>query len=286
MLEPDFEIESLESYKLILDQLMLPASDLECNLKKELKHKTSIEVLGQCLVCNSQESFIVDLQYQLPQLVAACEPNWRERLVCKGCHLNNRQRLMASLMQEEMNTQLKTKCYMMEQVTPIYKWSVEKFGSDRIVGSEFLGPSFSSGDHNSGIRHEDVTNLSFESDTFDLILSNDVFEHVPQYQTAFSECYRVLRKGGKLFMTIPFHLNSEKSILRARVENGNIINILPEQYHGNPVSEEGSLVFTDFGWDLFPEILKAGFISCKMLFFRSEKHGHLGGFQNLFVAVK
>ena len=49
----------------------------------------------------------------------------------------------------------------------------------------------------------DVTNLSFEDSSFDLIISFDVFEHIDNDQKCIDECFRVLRKGGNLVFTVP-----------------------------------------------------------------------------------
>src|SRR5262249_1044144 len=40
-----------------------------------------------------------------------------------------------------------------------------------------------------------------EANTFDYILSTQVLEHVPNPDTHLSECFRLLRPGGKLFLT-------------------------------------------------------------------------------------
>ena len=49
--------------------------------------------------------------------------------------------------------------------------------------------------------------LPFEDDKFDAILSFDVFEHVQNLERTLSECYRVLKKNGRLFLVFPgfFH---------------------------------------------------------------------------------
>lgn len=49
--------------------------------------------------------------------------------------------------------------------------------------------------------------LPFENDKFDAILSYDVFEHVQELGETLNECYRVLKKGGKLIVVFPgyFH---------------------------------------------------------------------------------
>ena len=46
-------------------------------------------------------------------------------------------------------------------------------------------------------------NLPFDSETFDAILSFDVFEHVQSPRATLSECRRVLKPGGRVFLVFP-----------------------------------------------------------------------------------
>jgi len=45
--------------------------------------------------------------------------------------------------------------------------------------------------------------LSFPSETFDLIISFDVLEHITNDRQAIEKMHRVLRKGGKVFLETP-----------------------------------------------------------------------------------
>jgi len=151
---------------------------------------------------------------------------------------------------------------------------------------EYLGHEYEGGAIIKGIRHEDVENLSFPDDALDLIVSNDVFEHVPNPARAFAECVRVLRIGGVMLATIPFHSNNDESIIRATIVKGQLEHIFPPSYHGNPVSDDGSLVFTDFGWDVLKEMHKAGFSDVSIEIYASAELGHLGGGQLVFRVIK
>jgi len=196
--------------------------------------------------------------------------------------MNNRQRLMASLVKQELSCQQEKHVYLMEQVTPIYNWLITTFKSHNIIGSEYLGHEYEGGAIIKDIRHEDVENLSFTDHSLDLIVSNDVFEHVPNPAKAFSECARVLKDGGVMIATIPFHCNSDKSITRAKITTGQLEHILKPMYHGNPISTDGSLVFTDFGWDVLEEMRNAGFSDVSIEVYYSKEFGHLGGGQLVF----
>jgi ubiquinone/menaquinone biosynthesis C-methylase UbiE len=155
-----------------------------------------------------------------------------------------------------------------------------------LFGSEYLGPQYKGGEIINGIRHEDVEALSFSDNSLDLIVSNDVFEHVPNIENAFRECLRVLVPGGTLLSTFPFHCGDDFSVLRAEIKNNNIVNLQPEMYHGNPVSEKGSLVFHDFGWDLFPRLKEIGFSQISIEVYSSAEFAHLGGGQVIFRFTK
>ena len=50
-------------------------------------------------------------------------------------------------------------------------------------------------------------NLPFEDGKFDAILSHDVFEHVQDVEQVLSECNRVLKRKGKLFVVFPSYFN-------------------------------------------------------------------------------
>lgn len=48
---------------------------------------------------------------------------------------------------------------------------------------------------------QNASNLSYESNTFDVIISNDTFEHLYKPDIVMKECYRVLKEGGTLNFT-------------------------------------------------------------------------------------
>jgi SAM-dependent methyltransferase len=105
---------------------------------------------------------------------------------------------------------------------------------------------------------EDARALSFGDASLGTIVSNDVFEHVPDIDRAPAECARALRPGGRLYFSIPFHERAE-TVQRAALRDGEIVELLPPQYHENPIDPKGSLVFYDYGWDILERCRRAGF---------------------------
>lgn len=94
-----------------------------------------------------------------------------------------------------------------------------------------------------GIMSNDLQQLSFDDESFDIIISQDVFEHIEQPELALAELNRVLRPEGYHIFTVPLH---ETSPTKSRA------NLRPI-FHGDALRMGGALVYTDWGTDL-PEI--------------------------------
>lgn len=91
-----------------------------------------------------------------------------------------------------------------------------------------------------GIRNEDVQNLSFDNDTFNLITCTEVFEHVPNYLKGFLEIYRTLKDGGFFIFTIPLYNEAQTKQL-ATLENDNIKWLSTPELHDSRIWGENSV---------------------------------------------
>ncbi|MEW6040507.1 MAG: methyltransferase domain-containing protein [Elusimicrobiota bacterium] len=114
--------------------------------------------------------------------------------------------------------------------------------------SEFV-EGVTRGSVKNGIRCEDLTNLTFSENSFDIVITQDVLEHVSDPWKTFREIARVLKPGGQHIFTVPVH-EGRKTITRAKLNGKEIIRFKRAVHHGDPLRKEGSLVFTDFGDDL------------------------------------
>ena len=61
--------------------------------------------------------------------------------------------------------------------------------------------------HQPFLIQADAQSLPFASHSFDLVVSCETIEHLPQHRSALSEMYRVARPGGRLFLTTPNYAN-------------------------------------------------------------------------------
>ena len=112
------------------------------------------------------------------------------------------------------------------------------------------------GQYKGEYRSEDLSNMTFGDQSFDIILSQDVFEHVMDPINAFREIARVLKKGGAHIFTLGWSPNTKISEPRSIIKNGEVLHLKEPQYHGNPIDEKGSLVTWDWGIDIAEIIFK------------------------------
>jgi SAM-dependent methyltransferase len=240
------------------------------------EHET-FAIPGYCQPCGQTVGFVSDWRHSYEGMV-----NFREHLACPRCRLNNRQRFVAHVTPRWGRPPF----YLYEQVTPFYAWAQARL--PQVVGSEYLGHGIASGTVIDGVRHEDALALSFGDASLGTIVSNDVFEHVPDIDAALAECARVLRPDGVLIFSIPFDGVRDRSVRRAELRDGEVVELLEPQYHGNPVDPQGSLVFYDHGWEVLERCREAGFADAHVVAYWSAFHGYIGGngLQMLLVASR
>jgi SAM-dependent methyltransferase len=99
-------------------------------------------------------------------------------------------------------------------------------------------------------RSENLECQTFADEAFDLVVTQDVFEHVFRPDLAIKEIARTLKPGGATLMTVPIVRKTKPSQRRATIVDGEVRHLLPPDYHGNPLSAEGSLVTVDWGYDI------------------------------------
>ncbi len=242
---------------------------------------------GFCVCCEARRSFVVSGSYAnrfLPD--GRGMPNWREHLACAVCGFTNKQRAAYHILRQELRPSSSSLIYVSEYVTSYFKWLRDRFPATS--GSEYSGPDRVGGDLVNGVPHEDIQALSFEDATFDLILSFDVLEHVPDEVRAFREMSRCLRPGGTLLMTVPTHIDRYDNEVRAVLsETGELTHLLEPEFHGNPIdSEAGSLCYRYYGWMVLDQLKAAGFNDAQIVTYWSQKLRYYGEPQLVIIARK
>ena len=253
--------------------------ELEHNLQRH--HRSAFTVNGFSYPARQPVEFEVDFRYGMNGAV-----NWREWLICPATRLNNRTRAALHLLDSEIGLMPHEAVYTTEQVTPLYTYLAER--QQRLIGSEYLGNAVPLGhlDRN-GIRNEDLTCLTIPDETLDVVMSFDCLEHMPDFTAAMREMHRVLRPDGRMMWTVPFRRDLEHNLIRASIGgDGAVVHHLEPEYHGDPISSDGCLCFTHFGWEMFDQVRRAGFRDAYAVAYWSDVFGYLGVEQFVFVALK
>jgi SAM-dependent methyltransferase len=174
----------------------------------------------------------------------------RESLFCERCGCSLRVRRIASVLVDLYAERATTLAGLVRE---------DAFRALRIAEINSIGRMHPVIAEAPGLVHveypeEDIQSLSWEDGRFDLVLTSETLEHVPDPQLALRETLRVLRPGGRHVFTVP--VDPSLAATRSR-------SALPPEHHGRGGGPFGlvtrradMLVHTDFGRDL-PEVVGA-----------------------------
>lgn len=139
-----------------------------------------------------------------------------------------------------------------------------KQSNHQITLSEYF-PDIPTGTVVQGIHCQDVQNLSFSNEQFDVCTSLEVFDHVENDIRGFQELYRVLKPGGCILFTVPLDL-SRKTVERTAIVNGQRQQILPAEYHSDKLRGcDKVFCYRNYGYDITDRLYHAGLNHVKII---------------------
>ena len=188
---------------------------------------------GFCPICEGKSVFF------------ALGPWLREDLKCARCRSSSRQRALIDHISHAVPGLGDAHVYEPSPTQPTTRY-LERH-SARYTWSQYSPDEDERHRHNP--LNQDLQALGFPDNAFDLVVSQDVFEHVATPRKAFAEVARVLRPGGSHVFTIPWYGN-QLTQTRARIVEGEVMNLHPPEYHSDPNTRDRALVFTRFGSDI------------------------------------
>lgn len=207
---------------------------------------------GRCVICGHRGLFYA---------FDADDP--KEMLLCLKCRSVSRQRLLARHL---------LKLQGIENAHSIKSASRQLAGL-KVLDSSGNGPLSTFSGHSpnwvrgafsenpaslaGGLTFVDLQAIPFDEDYFDVVISEDVLEHVPDPARALSEIRRVLRPEGIHLFTVPYN-SLCPTLVRAQLIDGEVVHHADAAYHWDPEIRSECLVFNDFGIDFEDTVRQSG----------------------------
>lgn len=253
--------------------MQIPGSDL---WKKYKRFDGMQFYAGRCNVCGNETQFF----YNDPLL-------YRESLLCGECLTTSRYRSIARGILKAIQTQtsiqapslaelpatadnvsfkiydtqppffydtsaypipeLLAKCNWIDEQTSVYR--------PRETAGTSLGPNFT---------NQNLEQLTFSDNTFDIVITSDVMEHVRLDYKAHAEIKRVLKPGGFYLFTVPHFRHARNTLIRVEiVDPGDPEKdeyVLEKEYHGDANSEDHqALSYRSYGTEIDEILSEMGF---------------------------
>ena len=218
------------------------------------------ENYGFCHCCEQAVKFTADDSW------------FRDHYICTECGSIPRERALSWSIDKFFPDWRKAKIH---ESSPVPRGASEKLRQhcDNYIASQYF-PGVKSGTEHQGWRCEDLEALSFADSSIDLHISQDVMEHIFCPDRVFQEIARTLKPGGMHIFTVPLVNKIDASEIAAELgEDGVVKHRLAPEYHGNPVSEQGSLVTRRWGYDICDFIFKSSGLFTQIVYLDALEWG-------------
>jgi SAM-dependent methyltransferase len=238
--------------------------------------KFRLQFDGICPICEKPATFI------------ASAPWLRGSLMCASCHNGStpRERALALVLNEQIPN---WRTLSIHESSPVNRGISAKI---RMEGqfhtpTQFY-PDLGLGQYRDGFRNEDLQRLTFSDEQFDLFISLDVLEHIPEPELSIKEIWRTLKFGGIMLCTFPVRKQQVDAMdYRAKFnDDGSVTHLKEPEYHGNPIDSKGALVTVDYGYDIHKEIALWAPFDVRVYRFDDKTHGILGEYTDVFYCKK
>jgi SAM-dependent methyltransferase len=230
---------------------------------------------GWCPVCGKETEF------------RAYGEDLRSTYICRNCHSRPRHRALMHVIDllfptwrqlsiHESSPSEKTASDRLRTQCPRY--AATQFDPRRPLGAMAPGGAW---------QNENLERQTFPDAGFDLVVTQDVFEHIFRPDLAIREIARTLRPGGAHICTVPLTRRAAASRRRARLrDDGSVEHLLPASYHQNPIDPEGSLVTVDWGFDVASYFDAHAGLNTTIFSIENRDRGILGNLLEVLVSVK
>lgn len=254
--------------KRLIDRLLRAATEQNSEAEERLFFHSS----GHCPTCGREAEF------------AARNAYLREHLICSNCGSLPRERaLMVTIEQFLPGWREAT----VHETSPAARGASVRLAKEcnHYIPSRFFADQ-ASGTFVNGMRCENLEALSFDDESIDLHVSQDVMEHIFHPVRAFREIARTLKPGGMHIFSVPIVNKDSPSARRAQIVDSEIEYLASEQYHGDGFGGPKSLVTVDWGYDICRNIFEASGLYTHIVHIDDVSKGIRADLIEILVTVK
>ncbi len=192
---------------------------------------------GYCPCCDKMVNFQANVSWL------------RDSFLCSNCHSFPRERALMLIIESYYPN---WRSLNIHESSPSNRGASLKLGKSvkNYVASQYF-PDKPFGMQINNFYNQDLENQSFKNESFDIVVTQDVMEHLYDPGKAFAEIARTLKKGGAHIFTVPI-INKHKSteVWAVKEENNSPVFLKTPEWHGNPVDSKGSPVTMHWGFDI------------------------------------
>lgn len=206
-------------------------------LRQLARHRTAMA--GFCPTCGRRTLFLL------------VDDNVREGLLCARCRAAPRHRHVSSVLADFLNAE--SLVYVADNAGPIAR----AFSSRAGVTLSAFQPGVELGVAlDNGATCQDLEQLTYADAAFDIVVTEDVLEHVRHPETAFGEIHRVLRPGGVHVFTVPYWVD-RPTLTRVDTSGADDVLLMEPEWHGDAIRGR-ILAYRTFGVDMLADLDRHG----------------------------
>ena len=228
------------------------------------KNMPILDYVGCCPICNREVRFMAE------------QDRYRDHLLCSDCKSLPRHRSFFHVLKMLFPNYREL---MIHESMPVDHIAKKMFHDCPGYTSSHCWPDV--GNKKVGNSYQDLENLTFPDESFNIFITMDVMDHILDPAKAFQEIARVLKPGGAHIFTVPIH-NRDVSIIRANRDGHNIKYLMPPEYH----THNRSLVTREWGKDIIEQIFQVAGLQTAVYSIQNRNMGILGAMTDVLVSYK